>query len=187
MVRHQRGEVIQVHESHPNTFGHPRLRPAISWRVIERRGCRTKELVAGRPACDVYRQRLCQALEIHPCVSGGPGIPLGKALPGPSAPFLVRRSINSFRYVQAWVDGDGRVHRYFRRPGYPRVPLPGLPGWAEFNRAYEAALESPTLPVGAKRTKPGSLNAAITGYYTSLEYRSLAAGTQKMRRAILER
>jgi hypothetical protein len=44
-----------------------------------------------------------------------------------------------------------------------------------------------TLPVGAKRTKPGSLNAAITGYYSSLEFRSLAAGTQGMRRAIVER
>jgi integrase len=99
----------------------------------------------------------------------------------------MRRPINCFRYVQAWVDGDGRVHRYFRRPGYPRVRLPGLPGSPDFNRAYEAALEAPLLPVGAKRTKPGTVNAAIAGYYSSLDFRSLAAGTQKMRRAILER
>jgi integrase len=91
------------------------------------------------------------------------------------------------KYVQAWVDRDGRVHRYFRRPGFPRVRLPGLPGSAEFMRAYEAALEGPKLPVGAKCTKPGSVDAAITGYYTSLEFRSLAAGTQARRRAILER
>ena len=53
------------------------------------------------------------------------------------------------KFVQAWVDREGRVHRYFRRPGYPRVRLPGLPGSAEFNRAYEAALEgrrSPSVP-----------------------------------------
>jgi integrase len=91
------------------------------------------------------------------------------------------------RYVQAWVDHDGRVHRYFRRPGYPRVKLPGLPSSAEFIAAYQAALEGPAFPIGAKRTKPGSLNAAIAGYYTSLEFRSLAPGTQATRRAILER
>jgi integrase len=99
----------------------------------------------------------------------------------------MRRPINRFHFVQAWVDREGRVHRYFRRPGYRRVPLPGLPGSPEFNRAYEAALEAPTLPVGAKRTKPGTANAAIAGYYTSLEFRSLAAGTQVIRRQILER
>jgi integrase len=91
------------------------------------------------------------------------------------------------KYVQGWVDREGRVRRYFRRPGYPRVPLSGLPGSPEFNRAYEAAFEGPALPIGAKRNRPGSLSAAIAGYYTSLEFRSLAAGTQASRRAILER
>ena len=92
------------------------------------------------------------------------------------------------RYVQAFVDRKtGAVFRYFRRPGFPRVRLPGLPGSAEFNRAYEAALEGPKLAVGAGRSKPGSLSVAIAGYYTSLEFRSLAAATQAARRAILER
>jgi integrase len=91
------------------------------------------------------------------------------------------------KYVQAWVDGDGRAHHYFRRPGFPRVRLPGLPGSAAFMRAYEEALGGPRLEIGAKRSKPGSVNAAIAGYYTSLEFRSLAAGTQAIRRAILER
>ena len=96
--------------------------------------------------------------------------------------------LHRLRYVQAFVDRDtGAVFRYFRRPGYPRVRLPGLPGSAEFNRAYEAALEGPKLAVGVGRSKPGSLSVAIAGYYTSLEFRSLAAGTQTARRAILER
>lgn len=96
--------------------------------------------------------------------------------------------LHRLRYVQAFVDRDtGAVFRYFRRPGYPRVRLPGLPGSAEFNRAYEAALEGPKLAVGVGRSKPGSLSVAIAGYYTSLEFRSLAAGTQAARRAILER
>ena len=41
--------------------------------------------------------------------------------------------------------------------------------------------------IGASRTKPGTVNAAIVGYYQSLAFRSLAPGTQTMRRAILER
>jgi integrase len=91
------------------------------------------------------------------------------------------------KYVQGWVDREGRPHCYFRRSGYPRVPLKGLPWSPQFLADYEAALQTPQLQIGAKRTKPGSVNAATAGYFTSLEFRSLAAGTQKMRRAILER
>jgi integrase len=91
------------------------------------------------------------------------------------------------KYVQAWVDREGRVHRYFRRPGFPRVRLPGLPGSAEFMNAYQEALGSAPEPVGVKRNKPGSLSAAIAGYYGSQAFRSLTGGTPRMRRAILER
>jgi integrase len=91
------------------------------------------------------------------------------------------------RYMQAWVDSEGRVHRYFRRPGFPRVRLPGLPGSAEFMQAYEAALETPQLAVGAKRSKPGSVAMAIAAYLGSTDFSSHAASTQAMYRAILER
>jgi hypothetical protein len=88
-----------------------------------------------------------------------------------------------------WRCGEnGAAEDSMDRPA-SRIPLPGLPGSAEFNRAYEGALATVTVtaPIGAKRTKPGSVSAAIVGYYTSLEFRSLAAVTQKRRRAILER
>jgi integrase len=91
------------------------------------------------------------------------------------------------RFIQQWVDREGRVHRYFRRSGHPRVRLPGLPGSAEFNHAYQAALEGPKLGVGSGRNRPGSLSFVTALYYGSLEFRSLADGTQTMRRAILER
>jgi integrase len=92
------------------------------------------------------------------------------------------------KYVQAWVDREGRAHHYFRRPGFPRVRLPGLPGSPEFNRAYEGALASAPEPVGAKkRSRPGSLSAAIATYYGSQQYRALRGGTPAKRRAILER
>jgi integrase len=93
------------------------------------------------------------------------------------------------RYIQAWVDGDGRVHRYFRRPGFPRVPLPGLPGSSEFMAAYGAALEGPAFPIGAaKRSKPGSVSAVIAEYYDSQQaFGTLGEGTKRARRWTLER
>jgi integrase len=93
------------------------------------------------------------------------------------------------QFIHEFRDRHGKVRRYFRRPGCNVVPLPGLPGSAEFIAAYQAALAGITAPpmIGASRTKPGTVNAAIVGYYQSLAFRSLAPGTQAMRRAILER
>jgi integrase len=74
-------------------------------------------------------------------------------------------------------------------PALKNVRLPGLPGSAEFMAAYQAALGGViTQPqIGASRTKPGSLNALIVGFYQSLTFRELAPSTQAKRRAILER
>jgi integrase len=92
------------------------------------------------------------------------------------------------KYVQAWVDREGRVHRYFRRRGYPRVPLPGLPGSAEFMAAYQAALAGPRAAIGAGRIKPGTVSAVVAEYFDSQQFfASKSAGTQRMRRSILER
>ena len=81
----------------------------------------------------------------------------------------------------------GKPYYYFRRRGFKQTRLPGLPGSAEFMAAYERAL-SGTQPkeIGANRTRPGTVNAAIVGYYTCLAFRELAPGTQVMRRRILE-
>ena len=97
--------------------------------------------------------------------------------------------LHRLRYVQAFVDRKtGAVFRYFRRPGFPRIRLPGLPGSADFMAAYQAALDAQHFEVGAtKRSKPGSVSAVIAGYYTSLEFRSLAVNTQASRRSVLER
>jgi hypothetical protein len=93
-----------------------------------------------------------------------------------------------FDYVREWVDKKtGHVYRQFRRRGYKRIMLKGLPGSVEFRLAYEAALDGPAITIGAKRTRPGTVNAAIAAYYSSLEFRSLAPATQAMRRAVLER
>ncbi len=93
------------------------------------------------------------------------------------------------RYVQGFVDrGTGVAFYYFRRRGYQRIRLPGLPGSAEFMAAYGAALHESPTPVGATRTRAGSVNAAVIGYYDSATYfGSLAPTTQTKRRQILER
>lgn len=96
----------------------------------------------------------------------------------------------NLRYVNSFHDRHGRTRHYFRRAGRKAVALPGLPGSTEFMDAYQAALASAALPsdIGASRTKTGTINAAIIGYYRHTSFTlSLAPETQKMRRAILER
>src|SRR5262245_50158535 len=81
----------------------------------------------------------------------------------------------------------GKPYYYFRRRGFKQVRLPGLPGSAEFMAAYEQALsQSRPKEIGANRTKPGTVNAAIVGYYQCLAFRELASGTQLTRRHIGE-
>jgi integrase len=54
--------------------------------------------------------------------------------------------------------------------------------------AYQAALAAAPIPVGAsKRSKFGSVSAAIADYYGSHAFRSLSGGTPAKWRAILER
>jgi integrase len=94
------------------------------------------------------------------------------------------------RYVQGFVDRKvGRVYFYFRRPGFPHVRLPGLPGSDEFMAAYQQALAATPAPIGqAKRSKPGSVSAAIASYLDSaLYFGSRGEGTRAQQRAILER
>jgi integrase len=91
------------------------------------------------------------------------------------------------RYIKTWVDKKtGKPYWRFRRRGYKEITLPGLPGSAEFMAAYETALGRPMAEIGTKRTRAGSINAAIVGYYQSLAFRELAPGTQRQRRRILE-
>ena len=92
------------------------------------------------------------------------------------------------KYVQGWVDSEGRPHHYLRRNGYPRVRLPGLPWSPSFMAAYEQAMSGPRGAVGAGRIKPGSVAAVIAAYFDSQQFfGSKSAGTQRMRRSILER
>lgn len=93
-------------------------------------------------------------------------------------------------YVHSPRDRHGKQRHYFRKAGVKRVPLPGLPGSTEFNRAYEAALAGETTPrieIGTSRSKPGSVAAAVATYYQSISFGSLGPSTKQVRRRILDR
>jgi integrase/recombinase XerD len=93
------------------------------------------------------------------------------------------------RYVNEYRDVRGKVRRYFRRRGFKKVPLPGLPGSDEFMQAYQAALgRAAQLEIGANRTVPGTIDALIVHYFKSDAFtKALAPETQRMRRNILDR
>jgi integrase len=95
-------------------------------------------------------------------------------------------------YVQAFIDRHGKVRHYFRRNGYPRVPLPGLVGSVEFMAAYSAALAGaplpaqPKQPIGQSKTLPGSVNAAVVAFYQSPAFLTLKPVTKAKYRLMLE-
>ena len=91
-------------------------------------------------------------------------------------------------YVNVFRDRHGEQRYYFRRRGFKKTPLPSAPGSQEFMAAYQAALAGvETKQVGVALTKPGTVNAALVGYYTSRAFQEMAPGTKLQRRAILER
>jgi integrase len=91
------------------------------------------------------------------------------------------------KFVQQFIDRTGKPRFYLRRPGFKLVPLPGLPWSPQFMEVYEAALSGQPRQIGASRTKPGTVSAAITGYYYDQSFLVLASSTQRRLRRILER
>ena len=91
------------------------------------------------------------------------------------------------KFVQAFIDRNGKPRFYFRRGGFKSVPLPGLPWSPQFMEVYEAALSGQPLQIGTSRTKPGTVSAAIIGYYYDQSFLALAPSTQRPLRGILER
>jgi integrase len=92
------------------------------------------------------------------------------------------------KFVQSFIDRHGKPRYYLRRPAYKPVPLRGLPWSPEFMAAYEAAMEgTPRIEIGASRTKPGTVAAAVVSYFNSWAFRNLAAETRRTRKNILER
>jgi integrase len=92
------------------------------------------------------------------------------------------------KYVHGYVDRHGRPRFYFRRAGFKRVRLPGLPWSPEFMEAYQAALdETPRVEIGAGRTVARTVNAVVIGYFGSAAFQNLARASQRHYRGIIER
>jgi integrase len=99
-------------------------------------------------------------------------------------------SVIRLKFVQGFRDVRGKRRHYFRRPGYRRLPLPGLPGSEEFMAAYSAAIAGSETaePLGASRTRPGTVAALVAAYYGSAEFKhEIAHNTRRTRRAVCER
>jgi len=91
------------------------------------------------------------------------------------------------RYVHGFVDRHGKPRFYFRRPGFERKPLQGLPYSADFMNDYEAALTGQPVPVGVNTARPGTMRALALSYFVSPEFRTLRLSTQRAYRGIIER
>src|SRR5262245_53150279 len=108
---------------------------------------------------------------------------MGRSLKGAHHTMRTRE----LQYVDRFIDRHGRARYYFRRSrGFKRVVLPGLPGSSEFLAAYAAALDGAAkIEIGADRTLPGTINAAIVAFHRSDAFTKNRAITQATDRNIL--
>jgi integrase len=89
------------------------------------------------------------------------------------------------KHLQKFVDRYGQTRCYLRKPGHKRVPLPP-PGTREFLAAYEAALANEPDPVGAKRTKAGTMAALAVAYFAAPAFKAVDVVTQRKYRGVVE-
>jgi len=91
------------------------------------------------------------------------------------------------RYVHGFIDRHGRPRFYFRRPGFERRPLRGLPYSTEFMSDYERALAGQPLLIGTNKARPGTMRALALSYFASPAFRTLRLSTQRAYRGTIER
>lgn len=101
---------------------------------------------------------------------------------------------NPKKHVHGYHTQHGKLVWYYRLPGSPKIRLEIDEGVLPWSPSFMAALETAKTKaegkppeLGAARTIPGTVNAAIISYYGSSTFKALAGSSQKMRRAILER
>jgi integrase len=85
---------------------------------------------------------------------------------------------------------NGKMVVRFRRTGFKTYYFKAQPWTPDFMAEYQACLdglEAPRLTVGLKRTKPGSFDALIVGFYQSPEFLGTKASSQATARGIIER
>jgi hypothetical protein len=90
------------------------------------------------------------------------------------------------KFVHAFLDRHGRPRYYFRRRGFKKVALPGLPWSPQFMEAIDHALAGQPTPIGIKRTVPGTMRALAVSYFSSSEFSSLKLSSQRSYRVVIE-
>lgn len=92
------------------------------------------------------------------------------------------------RYVQAFKDRKGHWRYYFRRPGCPRLALPGHPGSPQFMEVYAAALANEPPPVALKKAPDaGTWGRLVLDYMASVQFKRTRLSSQTVTRGIIER
>jgi integrase len=92
------------------------------------------------------------------------------------------------KYINAYIDRNGKARYYFRRAGFKSVTLPGLPWSPEFMQAYTDALAGQPVEIGAARVVPGSMHALAISYYhnSCSDYLRMKPISQQTRRRVIE-
>jgi integrase len=94
------------------------------------------------------------------------------------------------KYVHGFIDRHGKPRWYFRRKGFAKVPLPGLPWSPEFMAAYEAA-NSGRVPIAGKAPIDPAVRDSIRelalSYYASLTFKTLKTRSQQTYRGFIDR
>lgn len=93
-------------------------------------------------------------------------------------------------YVHGYADRNGKARYYFRRAGFKRIALPGLPYSPEFMEAHSAAMAGRQIAsqeIGAARTVPGTINALVVAYFNSTAFHALSPATKTTYRGLIER
>ena len=92
------------------------------------------------------------------------------------------------RHVQGFVDRHGKPRYYLRRPGFRRVPLPGVPYSPEFMSVYEAAMNGEPLRAAVEmKAGPGTIHALAVAYFNnSANFHALSPSTQRTYRNWIE-
>src|SRR5215813_4339397 len=100
------------------------------------------------------------------------------------------RSLKLPHGCKRYEDHTGVLRTYYRHTS-PPTPLPGLPWSPEFMAAYEAAKargdRAGPVIIGASRTMPGTVNAALVKYYASDEFKNMTKDVRQQNRGYLEK
>lgn len=85
------------------------------------------------------------------------------------------------RHVQRMVDRHGHVRHYWRKPGYPRTTIKGIPGSEEWFISLAKAISAPPRDIKSRTTStaaPGSMARLIADYTESFEFRTRPESVQ---------